>query len=141
MDLPARRERPMTGGDVRLLDARWLVYRAFCRWQLGELQPRWVAVQFMGAVEFGWFILAHFAVKTHLGIEIPETPPVSFFLVVFGALYPINWWLVVPETGAMEFEDRFARWPTTLKSLAMPFASVVVGGLVLLGYLKAWTWF
>ena len=131
----------MLGGDLRLLDARWLVYRAFCRWQLGESQPRWVAVQFMGTIEFGWLALLYFTVTDKLGAPVSEMPPLSFFLIVFGALYPINWWLIFPEKGAREFEERFARWPPQLRSLAMPFAVVVVGGLSLLTYFKVWTWF
>ena len=131
----------MARGDIRLLDARWLLFRALCRWQLGETQPRWVAVAFMGAIEFGWITLVQLVVGGRLAWSESEMPPMWWFLVIYAGFFAVNWWLIVPAKGAAEFEQRFRRWPSWARALALPFAVTVVVSMVALYALKVWTWF
>jgi hypothetical protein len=127
--------------DIRLLDVRWLLYRALCRLQYGESQPRWVAVAFMGTFEWGWATLVQFSVCEHIGCSAKEMPPLWWFLLIYCVLYFANWFLIVPAKGAIDFEQRFLRWPTWAQELATPFAVASVVALVLLFALKVWTWF
>jgi hypothetical protein len=130
----------MSDWEFKALDLRWLLYRQACRWQLGETEPRWVAVAVMVTVEAGWAMVGFFSVDHQMGWHLQLPPKWANGLVILG-LYALNWWVVVPAGGLAKFEERYRRWPESARSWEAPFALLATVGLIAAVVLRVWTWF
>ena len=123
------RVRKAEDESFRVGDVRWMLYRQVCRWQVGDPDGRWVAVAIIGAVELAWLSLAWSLLEAY---EVVPKLHLADWKIwwISGAMYPLNWWLVVPRSGFAEFEARSRDWSAAMKKAEVGLALVLGPGIV-----------